>query len=249
MGKRVFIVGGSGLLGTAIARELREHDASIFFTWRSEEAKAASLARELGCRATQCDVRDLASVEGAAAAAEKALGGIDALVYAAGAGRPSVFTKPADAPSTFPSIGDLDSGLWERVFDINTRGAFYGCQAVAPRLKTAGGGNILLLSSLDGIKALPSPAHFAASKSALIGFSEALSKELGPDNICVNVLALALVENESQFGLSKSMKNAYLRHAYQGRFMHPREAAWLAAWLALENTYVTGQSIVLDGGL
>ena len=67
MGKRVFILGGSGLLGSAIGRELREHGSDIFFSWYADEARALSLAGELDCRTSRCDVTDPASVEAAVA--------------------------------------------------------------------------------------------------------------------------------------------------------------------------------------
>jgi NAD(P)-dependent dehydrogenase (short-subunit alcohol dehydrogenase family) len=102
---------------------------------------------------------------------------------------------------------------------------------------------------VDGVKPLPSPVHFATSAAALRGMVEAMSKELGNYNIRVNLVAPGILDGGSSAKLGHEMKDAYLKHSALGRFGTMAEIAEVVAWLALENTYVTGQVILLDGGL
>lgn len=102
---------------------------------------------------------------------------------------------------------------------------------------------------MDGLKPVPSPIHFATSKAALKGMVEAMSKELGNYNIRVNIVAPGILEEGASRVLGPEMKESYLKHSSFKRFGRVEEIAELASWLAIENTYVTGQSILLDGGL
>ena len=91
--------------------------------------------------------------------------------------------------------------------------------------------------------------HFCASKAALAGITASLSKELGNHNIRVNLLAPGILNEGGSKVLPESLTSAYLDHCALGRFGTPQEVAEVVAWLAMENTYVTGQTILLDGGL
>ena len=108
---------------------------------------------------------------------------------------------------------------------------------------------MVLLSSMDGYKSVPSPIHFAASRSALRGMIEAMSKELGNYNIRVNIVSPGIVEAGASEKLGPDMTEEYEKHTALKRFATVKEVAEMASWMALENTYISGQAILLDGGL
>lgn len=234
--RRVLVVGGSGTVGSAICAILGREGCKVALTYHSRREAAERVAREIpGASVHPCDLRDFASVRGTVEAAAGAQGGLDALVVAAGV-------------PCFESLEEITADRFEEVVAVNTRGAIAACQAAAPFLKE-GGGNIVLIGTLDGIKAVPSPAHFAASKSALRGVVASLAKELGPSRVKVNVVAPGLLEGGSSAKVRDEIRQTYLKHCSLKRFGRPQEIAELVGWLAVENTYITGQSIVLDGGL
>jgi NAD(P)-dependent dehydrogenase (short-subunit alcohol dehydrogenase family) len=113
----------------------------------------------------------------------------------------------------------------------------------------AQGGQIVVVGSMDGVKTVPAPVHYAAGKGALRAMVQALAKELGEKRILVNMVAPGILEGGLARLLSDELLQEYLKHSSLRRTGTAREIAELVAWLALENTYVTGQSIVLDGGL
>src|SRR5207248_7106519 len=88
---------------------------------------------------------------------------------------------------------DVSEAGWERMLAVNVKSAFFACRRVARHLRRAGGGNVVLLGSMAGVKPLPSPVHYAASKAALAGLTQAMAKELGRDRIRVNLVAPGLM--------------------------------------------------------
>ena len=107
----------------------------------------------------------------------------------------------------------------------------------------------MLLGSIDGVKPAPSPVHYAASKAALSGMVKAMAKELGPYNIRVNTVAPGVLDGGLSRVLPDDLRREYLKHCGLKRLGRLEEVASLVAWLAAENTLVTGQTIVVDGAL
>ena len=175
------------------------------------------------------------------------MGGLDTLIVAAGASGHERFykEKPGVNGNGFGSISVQEAG---EIVSVNTLGTFSVCQGALEFLKEQGG-NIIIVGSMDGVKTVPSPIHFALSKAALKGLTESLSKELGGFNIRVNMIAPGIMEGGQSDLLSEERLAPYLKHCSLRRLGQPEEAAEVIAWFALENTYVTGQSILLDGGL
>src|SRR5438034_343864 len=116
-------------------------------------------------------------------------------------------------------------------------------------LMRGAGGNIVLVGSIDGVKPAPSPVHYAASKAALTGMAKAMAKELGPHNIRVNIVAPGVLDGGLSRVLPDDLRAQYLKHCGLKRLGRLEEVANVVAWLAVENTLVTAQTIVLDGAL
>jgi 3-oxoacyl-[acyl-carrier protein] reductase len=235
--KRALVLGGTGSIGSSICRTLVRGGAKVAFTCFEKEAAAKSLAEEIGAVGfARCDFNHPESIGGAIRELGIALGGIDALISAVGSGGARFNLK----------LGELTADDIDRAFTGNARGVILACQAARSYLAA---GNIVVLGSMDGVKSVPSPIAFAAAKSALKGMVESMSKELGEFDIRVNLVVPGIVEGGASVHLSADLRERYLKHSSAKRLARPSEIAEVVSWFALENTYVTGQSILLNGGL
>jgi NAD(P)-dependent dehydrogenase (short-subunit alcohol dehydrogenase family) len=144
---------------------------------------------------------------------------------------------------------DVDEPAWDRMLDVNARSAFFAVRSAAPHLRERGGGNIVLLGSIDGVKLVPAPVHYAAAKGALAGMTAAMAKELGPDGIRVNLVAPGILDGGMSRVLPDELRAEYLKHSGLRRYGRMEEIAEYVAWLALHNTYLTGQTVLVDGAL
>ena len=133
--------------------------------------------------------------------------------------------------------------------DVNAKSTFFAVKRVSDVMRRGGGGNIVLLSSIDGVKPAPSPVHYAASKGALMGMTLAMAKELGEFKIRVNQVAPGILEAGLSRVLPDALREEYLKHCGLKRLGRLEEVAAVVAWLARRNTYVTGRTIGVDGGL
>ncbi len=243
MSARVLVLGGSGALGGAVVRRLAEDGARCAFTWRTNEAAAQAL-RERGAP-VRCDARDPAQVRAAVDEAAATLGGLDGVVHAIGVGA-QVEDRGRESRHRLDHVAASE---WDELLSVNARSAWLAVQAALPHLRAAGGGNVVLIGSFDARKPMPTPAHYAASKAALGGLAMSLGKELGPDRIRVNLVAPGLLEAGLTRTIPAAMRADYEAHCGSKRVGRLEEAASVIAWLAVENTYVTAQSILVDGGL
>ncbi|MCI0412074.1 SDR family oxidoreductase [bacterium] len=249
MTMRVLVLGGSGTVGSSICKTLQREGCKIAFTYHRNDEAAARLAESLDSPVyLQCDLENFELVRKTVRHAAEALEGLDALIQAAGTSGDDRFWKCA-APGNYDKLQQIDQAAFDEMMAVNTRGTLAACQEAALWLRKNGGGNILFVRSIDGIKPVPSPIHFASSTAAAKGMMEAMSKELGNYNIRVNIIALGILEGGASRKLSHEVKDAYLKHCSLGRYGRAEEVAELATWMAIQNTYVTGQVIILDGGL
>jgi meso-butanediol dehydrogenase / (S,S)-butanediol dehydrogenase / diacetyl reductase len=172
--RRALVTGGASGFGRAIARRLLASGARVALLDRDAAALAAATA-ELGggSLAFEADVRDVAAVHAAVAAAEQALGGLDTLVVSAGV----IHIKP---------LAEVSEEDWDTTLDINLKGAFFCMQAAAPALAQSGRGRIAAISSDAGHRGFAWIHAYSASKFGLIGIVEALAVELAGDGVTVN---------------------------------------------------------------
>lgn len=236
-GRRCLVFGGSGALGRVVCETLAAQGARIAFTFRTGQQIAHDLSSRLPeSVALPVDLNSIREIEETVASAARALDGIDAFVQCAGV-------------SKHQSIGEADEQTWDQMMNVNARSTFFAVRHVVDIMRGVGGGNIVLIGSVDSEKLLPAPIHYGASKGALRGMMQTMAKEFGGDNVRVNLVAPGIMEE----GMSKSLPDErvqeYLKHSGLKRLGKVSEIANMVAWLALHNTYITGQSIVLDGAL
>lgn len=237
---RVIVLGGSGALGRVVCRTLIERGAQVGFTFCSNEGAARELP---GAIAQRADFTVPGEAARAATALADALGGVSALVHCAAVGSTL-------GPAGFEPLAELDEAGWDRQLAVNVRSVAFAAQALAPRLREAEGPrNVVLVGSVDVEKPVPSPLGYAASKGALVGLSHALAKELGKHGVAVNVVAPGLLEGGMSRSVPKKLEAEYLKHCSVGRRGRLDEVAETIAFFALQNRYVTAQTVLVDGGL
>ena len=227
------VTGASRGIGEAIAR--RFHDNGYFVVIADVAAgRASALAQSLGgsADAVQLDVTDERQWRAAVAATVRDHGRLDLLVNNAGVA--------LSAPLTRTSLAQ-----WERVLAVNLTGAFLGSKAAVPSLRRSGGGSIINISSVDGVRGRAGLHAYAASKFGLRGLSQTLAVELAPDGIRVNTVLPGLVTT----AMTRRVDPAELDIPL-GRAGQADEVARVVVFLAsADASYLTGTEIVVDGGL
>jgi NAD(P)-dependent dehydrogenase (short-subunit alcohol dehydrogenase family) len=183
-GLRVIVTAGGGGIGRRIATRFREHGAQVFVCDVVEAALADLRKAEPEIGAVLADVGAPAAVEHLFAAALPALGGLDVLVNNAGISGPTAAAE------------DVTPAEWDRTLAVNLSGQFYCARLAIPALKRAGGGSIINISSTSGQTGLPLRLPYAVSKHAVMGLTETLARELGPQGIRVNTILPGFMNNE-----------------------------------------------------
>jgi NAD(P)-dependent dehydrogenase (short-subunit alcohol dehydrogenase family) len=237
-GKRALITGGSRGLGRALCRTFAEEGARVAFTWTRDEDGARAVRDECpGARAFRVSVLDAAGSETMVAELERDWGGIDVLV------------NNAAVTQVFP-LALLEEEDWDHVMDVNVKGAFLTCKAALPGMIRRKAGVILNVGSLAGVRMIVAPVHYCASKAALKGLTQSMAKELARYGIRVLCLAPGLLEDGIGKNVPEHSLADYLKHCALGRVGTFAEVAQFAAFLTSDlNTYMNGETIVMDGGL
>jgi 3-oxoacyl-[acyl-carrier protein] reductase len=237
-GKVAFVTGSTRGIGLAIARAFHAAGAKVAIVGRDAE-RARRVAAELGERATgvACDVAVADQVEAALAAAESALGPIDILVNNAGLTRDNILLRLTEAD-------------WDAVLDANLKGAFHTTRGVLKGMMKRRSGRIINITSIVGLSGNKGQANYAASKAGLIGFTKSVAKEYAGRGILANCIAPGYIETDMTSGLPDAAKSSLLEGIALGRLGRPEDVAGAVLFLASDlAAYITGQVLVVDGGL
>ncbi|MCA9537418.1 MAG: SDR family oxidoreductase, partial [Myxococcales bacterium] len=166
-----------------------------------------------------------------------AWGGLDVLVNNAGV-------------TQILPIALLEEADWDRVMAVNVKGPYLFARAALKPMIRARGGHILNIGNFASERIIEAPVHYAASKSALRGFTEALAREVGRYGVAVNLLAPGLLDRGLSQMLPQHRLDEYLRQCPAGELVDADAVAKMAVWLvSTENSFITGAKIVVDGGL
>ncbi len=236
--KVAFVTGSTRGIGLAIARALHGAGAKVAIVGR-DEAKARTVAAELGERAAgvACDVARADQVEAAIAAAEQALGPVGILVNNAGLTRDNLLLRLTDAD-------------WDAVLDVNLKGAFHTTRAVIRGMMKRRYGRIVNITSIVGLTGNKGQANYAASKAGLIGFTKSVAKEYASRGVLANCVAPGFIETDMTAALPDEARATLLQDIALGRLGRPEDVAGAVLFLASDLAgYVTGQVLVVDGGL
>jgi len=239
--KAALVTGGSRGIGKAIVRRLAEEGAQVFFTGRNEEAirntKEEFLDEGLKVDGIAADVGNSKSASVSVSHCIDTFGKIDILVNNAG------ITKDALA------IRMKDSD-WDDVLNINLKGAFLFCRAVAKPMMKARYGRIINISSVVGLMGNPGQVNYVSAKAGMIGMSKSLAKELAPRGITVNAVAPGFIETDMTSGMKEDMLEKVVSSIPLGRIGKADDIAAMTAFLASdEASYITGKVFAVDGGL
>ena len=241
-GKNIIITGASRGIGKGIAEVFTENGANIAFTYRSSDEKAQLLEKELsrgGCKIKgyKSDASNFEAAHHLVQDIVQDFGSIDVLINNAGITKDGLLMRMSE--------DDFDS-----VIDINMKSVFNMTKAVTPSMLKAKSGSIINMSSVVGIKGNAGQSNYAASKSAINGFTKSIAIELGSRNIRCNAIAPGFIETEMTGTLKEESVEQWRSQIPLKRGGRARDVANATLFLASDlSTYVTGQVINVCGGM
>jgi 3-oxoacyl-[acyl-carrier protein] reductase len=237
-GRVALVTGSTRGIGRAIAEALSECGARVAIVGR-DAAKAAEVAAAISpeARGFSCDVADPASVTALVSAVEEAFGSVDILVNNAGLTRDNIMLR-------------LKDDDWDAVIDANLRGAFVAIRAATRGMMKRRWGRIINIASVVGLVGNKGQTNYAASKAGLIGLTKAVAKEFASRNILANAIAPGFIETDMTAAMTPEARKSLEGSIPLERLGSPRDVAAMVAFLASDHAaYITGQVLVVDGGM
>lgn len=240
--RTAIVTGGSRGIGEAIANRLADEGARVAVCASRSLDRAQAVAEAIEGRggsalALQADVANPADVKALFKAVLDRWGALDILVNNAGIARDGLLMR-------------LKPGDWDAVLDVNLKGAFLCMQAAVRPMMRARSGRIINISSVTGLMGNPGQAGYTAAKSGLIGLTKTAAKELASRGITANVIAPGYIPTEMTEKLPENLKEKILEQVPLGTPGKPEDIAAAVAFLASSDAaYVTGQVLVVDGGM
>lgn len=241
-GKVALITGASRGIGKGIAEKFVAEGATVAFTYRSSEEKARALEAELTANGGTAKgfKSDAGDFEQAAKLVEdvvKEFGTVDIVINNAGITRDNLLMR-------------MSEEHWDEIMDVNLKSVFNLTKAVMRTMLKARSGSIINMSSVVGVKGNAGQANYAASKAGIIGFTKSVAAELGSRNIRCNAVAPGFIETEMTAALGEEVIQQWRDGIPLKRGGSPDDVANLCLFLASDlSTYITGQTINVDGGM
>jgi len=232
------VTGGARGIGKAIAAALAADGAKVAVV-DLDLANAEATAAELGggARGFAANVAKAADVDAVVEGIERDLGPIDVLVNNAGITRDNLLMRLSEAD-------------WDAVLNVNLKAAFLTMKAVTRGMMKRRSGRVINIASVVGVVGNKGQANYSASKAGLIGLTKTIAKELASRNVLVNAVAPGFIETDMTAALPPEARQALSAQIALGRLGTPADIASVVAFLASEGaSYITGQVIVVDGGM
>ncbi|MDR2817779.1 MAG: glucose 1-dehydrogenase [Oscillospiraceae bacterium] len=238
MKRVVLVTGASRGIGYAIARRFCEAGDNVVINFNKTREPALELARAFpnSSLAVRADVSRFDQVKAMVGLAQKSFGSIDVVVNNAGIALWQPFTE-------------ADEAKFDELFSVNVKGVFNVCKATVPQMIKRKTGKIINISSVWGLVGASCEVLYSASKAAVIGFSKALAKELGPSNITVNCVVPGIIETDMNNDITREAANELKQSVPLARFGKTSDVAGVVLFLASAGAnYITGQVLGVDGG-
>jgi len=241
MKKTVLVTGGAKGIGGATAELFAANNYNVIINYLNSEEEAYSLVDLLkkqgqSAMAFKADVSNRKQVEDMVATGISNFGSVDILVNNAGIAQQRLFT-------------DITEDEWDTMINVHVKGIFNCCQCVLPYMINRKQGKIINISSIWGMTGASCEVHYSTAKAAVIGFTKALAKELGPSNIQVNCVAPGIIATDMNASLNEPERESLLQDTPLMRFGTPADIAHAVLYLASEKSdFITGQIISPNGG-
>ena len=238
--KTVVVTGASKGIGRAVAKEFANNGYNVVICYNKSVSDAQQLLNEVSqttrAIAVKVDVSNEDDVKNMVEITKKTFGNIDVLVNCAGV-------------SDTRLLIDSTKEDYDFVFDANMRGTYNTCKLVGREMLSNQSGKIINISSIWGLRGGSCESVYSASKGAIIAFTKALAKELGPNGINVNVVAPGFIQTDMTKNVTEEIRQEIMDNSALGRLGKPEDVAGVVSFLASEKSeFITGQVISVDGG-
>lgn len=242
MSRVALVTGGSRGIGRAIAQLLATQGHRVAVNYTANEVAADAAVEAIGAAggsaiAVQADVGDPDSVTAMFAMIDERLGSVEILVNNAGITRDALVLR-------------MGIEAWDEVIETNLRSVYLVSKAALRGMVRARWGRIVSISSVSGVAGNPGQANYAASKAGIIGFTKSVAREVGSRGITVNAVAPGFIKTDMTDALGDEITTAVRERIALGRLGQPEEVAAAVGYLASDDaSYVTGHTLVVDGGI